>query len=318
MRSDNSLPSGSRVNGMTALTNYPSEPYLYPMIQLRNELVSVSIHPDGAELRSLQHLGNGRQYLWSGGPASWGKFSPVLFPIVGTVKDNRYTYRGNEYVLGRHGFAREKTFQAEQVSPTEARFALADDDSSWSVYPFAFRLLMQYRLDGSRMTLTYGVDNPGDDELWFCLGAHPAFAVPNNPALTYDDYHLEFSEPETAGRWELDGGLLRSSPSPFLAGAKKLALSKALFSKDAIVLKGLRSSILTLASAKDPHGLRFGIGDWPHLGLWAAPGADFLCIEPWQGHADQVGGDPDLTKKEGVVRLGPGGRWSKSWWVEIF
>jgi galactose mutarotase-like enzyme len=288
------------------------------MIQLSNDLISASIHPDGAELRSLVHLGNGRQYLWKGDPAFWGKFSPVLFPIVGTLKDNKYVHLGQEYSLWRHGFAREKTFSVEQLSSSEARFSLADDETTRKVFPFAFRLHLNYRLYGPRLILTYTVENPGSGDLYFCLGAHPAFAVPNAPDLAYDDYYLEFSEPETAGRWELEGGLLKAEPTPYLDAKIRIPLSKELFSKDAIVLKGLRSQTLVLASAKDPHGLCFGIEGWPHLGLWAAPGADFVCIEPWQGHADHVNDGPELRHKEGVVRLNPGGSWSKSWWVELF
>ena len=288
------------------------------MIQLFNEHIAASIHPDGAELRSLKHLTNGRQYLWSGDPAFWGKFSPVLFPIVGTVRDNRYTHEGHEYVLGRHGFARERTFVVEQYSATEARFTLVDDEATWKVYPFAFRLHLTYRLYGPRLTLTYTVENPGEQDMWFCLGAHPAFAVPNAPLLKYDDYYLEFSEPETTGRWVLDGGLLKAEPTPFLEEKIRIPLSRDLFARDAIVLKGLRSQTIVLATASDPHGCCFSIEGWPHLGLWAAPGADFLCIEPWQGHADHVNDHSELRRKEGVVHLETGRSWSKSWWVELF
>ena len=286
------------------------------MIHLSNDHLSADIHPDGAELRSLKH--HGREHLWSGDPAFWGKHSPVLFPIVGTVKGNVYTYEGKEYKLPRHGFARDKTFTAEVLSPSEARFTLADDESTRAVYPFAFRFHLNYKLYGARMILSYSVENPGVDDLYFCVGAHPAFAVPNAPGLSYEDYYLEFSEPETAGRWELESGLLKSAPVPFLNEAIRIPLSRELFAKDAIVLKGLRSSTLVLASAKDPHGVCFSIEGWPHLGLWAAPGADFLCIEPWQGHADHLDDDADIRTKEGVVRLEPGRTWSKAWWVELF
>ncbi len=286
------------------------------MIHLQNGQLSISIHPDGAELRSLKH--HDREYLWSGDPVYWGKYSPVLFPIVGTVKGNRYTHDGQSYSLPRHGFAREKTFAVEQSGVNKARFTLSDDEATRAVYPFSFRFHLTYELQGARMILTYTVENPGEEDLFFCLGAHPAFAVPLAPGLVYEDYHLEFSEPETAGRWELEGGLLKTTPTPYLSGIIRIPLSKELFSRDAIVLKGLRSSTLVLASDKDPHGVRFSIEGWPHLGLWAAPGADFLCIEPWQGHADHVDDDPDIRQKEGVVLVEPGRHWSKAWWVELF
>lgn len=292
--------------------------YLYCMVQLSNERISVSIHPDGAELRSLTHNVNGRQYLWSGDPAYWGKYSPVLFPFVGSLKDGRYTYEGKSYPMGRHGFARDKTFEAEVVDHREARFSLEDDESTRAVYPFSFRLTITYQLRGPILGVTYKVYNPGDGIMWFCIGAHPAFAVPNAPVLSYDDYFLDFNESEVLERWELEGGLLKKVSSPFLDGRSRILLSKDLFAKDAIVLKGLRSSTITVATTYDTHGFRFNMEGWPYLGLWAASGADFLCIEPWQGHADHVDDPYDITQKEGVVALESGRSWSRNWWVELF
>lgn len=288
------------------------------MIQLSHSDIQASIHPLGAELRQLSSSVTGLEYLWSGDPAWWGKFSPVLFPIVGTLRDHHYQYRGTTYTLPRHGFAREKVFRAEQISDSEALFTLEDDESTRVVYPFRFILQLRYLISDGRLTVRYSVFNPTDEPLYFSLGAHPAFRVPLREGLTYDDYRLTFSRPETTGRWTLSDGLIRDESVPFLNHEQVIPLTTETFARDAIVLKGLQSAHIELGSDRDPHGLRFGIEGWPHLGLWAAPGAPFVCIEPWQGHADTVSHDGEFTHKPGIVHLEPGGEWSKSWWVELF
>jgi galactose mutarotase-like enzyme len=272
----------------------------------------------GAELQKLTGVESGIEYLWNGDAAYWGKFSPVLFPIVGTLKNNHYSYKGSFYTLHRHGFAREKMFTAEQVSDSEAVFSLHDDESTRVLYPFRFILQLRYKLEGNRLTVSYTVYNPGDEELYFSIGAHPAFAVPLKKELAYEDYYLAFNEPETAGRWGLQDGLLMENPIPFLQNEQQIPLSQELFAKDAIVLKGLKSTSVALRTAIDSRGLSFGIDGWPHLGIWAAPGAPFVCIEPWQGHADPVNHDGNLVSKPGIVKLAVSEDWQKSWWVELY
>jgi galactose mutarotase-like enzyme len=286
------------------------------MIRLMNSQLQASMDPLGAELRELK--AHGRDYLWSGDPAWWGKCSPVLFPIVGTLKDNHYHYGGTTHTLPRHGFARDKVFEARQLSDTEAVFTMEDDEATRIAYPFRFLLRLRYLLVGNRLTVTYTVINTGDAPLFFSLGAHPAFAVPLMPESTYDDHYLEFETEETAGRWELKDGLLTGEVVPFLEHQRRIPLTKGLFASDAIVLKGLKSRSLSLRNDKDDHGLRFGIEGWPHLGIWAAKDADFVCIEPWQGHADPVSHDGRLERKPGMLRLAPAEDWENSWWVELF
>jgi galactose mutarotase-like enzyme len=286
------------------------------MVQLSHGRLEARVSPEGAELRSLRL--DETEYLWSGDARYWGKQSPVLFPIVGSLRDGRYRYRGTTYMLPRHGFARDRPFEAHVLSDREAYFSLEDDEASRLVYPFRFQLRIRYALSETGLSVEYAVANPSDDTLYFSIGGHPAFAVPLEPGLTYDDYHLDFSMPETAGRWKLRDGLLLEEEPGFLDGAANVPLRHELFREDAVVLKGLRSSHITLRSDKGKRGLRFGIEGWPHLGLWAPVGAPFVCIEPWQGHADPFDHDGELARKPGIVALEPGGCWERSWTVEPF
>jgi galactose mutarotase-like enzyme len=288
------------------------------MIELHNDHLQVSIDPKGAEMQMLCRKDNGLNYLWRGDPAFWGKFSPILFPIVGTLKENHYFFQGQQYTLPRHGFARDKTFVVSNLGPTEAVFTLSDDTATRSVYPFAFTLRIHYRLVGPALEVHYEVHNPGEGPLYFSVGGHPAFAVPLAPGTQYEDYTLTFSQPETATRRVLADGLLSASATPFLEGERVIHLTHELFTRDAIVLNGLVSESVTLGSDKTPHGLTFRIHGWPDLGIWAAPNAPFVCIEPWQGHADEVDSDQELTHKKGIVALAGGDTWERAWTVDLY
>jgi galactose mutarotase-like enzyme len=288
------------------------------MITLENEWLSVDIHPKGAELQRLYRKDLGLNYLWKGDPTFWGKHSPLLFPIVGELKDNTYYYQGKDYHLPRHGFARDREFEFATHNSQEALFTLQDDPTTLEIYPFPFLLEVHYSLKGSSLEVAYVVHNPAETALYFCIGGHPAFAVPLIEGQPYDTYQLTFSEEETAGRYELEGGLLQTIPSPFLNHQRILGLTTTLFAEDALVFKGLRSHQVTLGSPGTTHGLHFHVQGWPYLGIWAAPNAPFVCIEPWQGHADDVNTDQELIHKEGIIKLEAGDRWEKSWKVDLF
>ena len=288
------------------------------MHQLENDYLQVSVNSLGAELQKLYRKDTGLDYLWSGDPAFWGKFSPMLFPIVGTLRDNHYHYRGTGYSLPRHGFAREKSFTLTQASLTTLEFTLQDDESTRVVYPFRFVLRLTYTLEGHRLRVAYTVLNPDEQPLYFSIGAHPAFAVPLEQERSYHDYQLRFNQPETTGRWALQDGLLLNHAEPFLDQSSIIPLHPDLFARDAIVLKGLASDTISLRSAFSDHGWTFGFADWPHLGIWAAKGAPFVCIEPWQGHADPVNHDGDITRKPGIVHLDPMDSWQRDWWIDVF
>jgi galactose mutarotase-like enzyme len=155
--------------------------------------------------------------------------------------------------------------------------------------------------------------------LYFSVGGHPAFAVPLTKDTNYEDYYLVFDKQENTPRWPISNdGLIENTPDPLLQHSDRLPLTKELFSKDALVLKSLKSSLISVRSDKTEHGLRFDFPGFPFLGLWAAKGADFLCIEPWCGIADSVNTSQQLEEKEGINALEPGGEFSRTWIVKVF
>jgi galactose mutarotase-like enzyme len=289
------------------------------MITIENECLRVNINPKGAELTSIFSKDTQLEYMWEGDPAIWGKHSPVLFPIVGTLKENLYRYNSKDYSLPRHGFARDKTFAAEEYKTDECVFTLSGDEHTMKVYPFEFRLRIKYSLFQNTLSTSYEVLNPANEPLYFSIGAHPAFKVPITPGTAYEDYFLQFENLETANRWPITkDGLIDSSPLPLLTATDRLPLTKNLFSSDAIVFKSLKSTVLSLKSGKTPNGLEFSFPGFPFLGLWAAKGGDFVCIEPWCGIADPAGSDQLLKHKEGINKLAPGEDFVRTWTAKFF
>ncbi len=289
------------------------------MYQISNDQLTISISATGAELQSIYHRHNRQEYLWNGDPAFWGKKSPVLFPIVGGLKDNNYSFEGNVYTMGRHGFAREKEFTVTEQTPHQIHFTLLADEETKKIYPFDFCFSVIYTLVENKLTVTYQVDNTGNRTLWFSVGAHPAFAVPLVKGTAFSDHYLEFSEKETSDIWPLTHeGLIKTTPEPYLENTDHLPLLKELFYKDALVFKSLRSNSIAIRSLVNNHGIKLSFDGFPYMGIWSARNADFVCIEPWCGIADTEDSTGDLTHKEGIHSLYAGGSFTRNWQVKIF
>ena len=179
------------------------------MTVIENEFLKVAIQVKGAELDSIFHKEHQLEYLWSGDAAYWGKKSPVLFPIVGTLKDNSYYLKGEKYYLSRHGFARDCVFSIENHTADKAIFLLKWDSENFKNYPFQFELRLHYTLKINTLSVTYDVKNVGETPMYFSVGGHPAFKVPLVEGTSYGDYFIEINHVETAGRYPLSiDGLL--------------------------------------------------------------------------------------------------------------
>lgn len=286
---------------------------------ISNEILEVNILKRGAELTSIVSKSTGLEYMWNADPAFWAKTSPVLFPIVGTLKNDTYYYEGKAYQLGRHGFAREKEFTVTAQTAASVTFTLVTDESTLKNYPFHFRFDITYEVINNTLSVTYKVLNTGNTELLFSVGGHPAFKVPLVEGTAYTDYYLQFEKKETTGRWPISkDGLIETKPVSLLENSHRIPLSKELFLQDALVFKNLKSSKVSLKSSATSHGLLFDYTGFPFLGIWAAKNADFVCIEPWCGIADSVSTDQQLINKEGINKLDAGDAFERNWSVSLF
>jgi galactose mutarotase-like enzyme len=289
------------------------------MFILENEVLKVEVSPRGAELQSIVNKTFGLEYLWNGDPAFWSKRSPVLFPIVGSLKNNSFLYQGKSYQLPRHGFARDMEFQPEKQNANDITFLLKSSEETRKNYPFDFEFRVRYQILGDEISTEYIVTNTGTGLMYFSVGGHPAFCLPLDSNTVFSDYYLQFEETENLQRWPISkDGLIQLQPVPVLEDSNRLNLKKSLFYQDALVFKYVASSEISLASGKSKHGILFQMGEFPFLGIWSFKDADFICLEPWCGIADSVNSNQQLESKEGIEKISPGKVFSRQWRVKLF
>jgi galactose mutarotase-like enzyme len=269
-------------------------------ITITNGMLTAAINPQGAELNSLKDDG-GREYIWEGDPEFWGKHSPVLFPIVGTLRNNSYLFEGKTYAMTRHGFARDNAFTVKKQEENSIVFLLASNDDTKRMYPFDFELELSYTLTERTLHIYYTVTNKGIGDLPFSIGAHPAFALPGN----FEDYSLVFENDEQPVNTQLENDLLSNKETTLPVTDKVLPLTYGLFKNDALILKEHTSRCIEIAKNGEAF-LKVAFTDFPHLGIWTKENAPFICIEPWQGYSDERNASGNIIEKEGITILSPG------------
>lgn len=290
-----------------------------PNFFIENDELKAAISITGAELQSIYNKSNSTEYLWNANPDYWAKKSPVLFPIVGGLKNNQYHFNGKTYVLSRHGFAREKEFEVVQVSNKIIQFILSSSDKTVEIYPFYFKLTIEYSIEKNKLFTKYIVENLGTEEMYFSIGAHPAFKVPLAEQTKFEDWYVEFNEIENADIFPLTSdGLLENNSIPFFQNTNNLQLKKELFYKDALVFKKLNSNKISLKSKSSKTGLTMQFDDFNFFGIWSAKNANFVCLEPWCGIADSINSDGNFIQKEGINKLNSNEVFIRTWSIELF
>ncbi|SON56975.1 Aldose 1-epimerase [Hartmannibacter diazotrophicus] len=274
------------------------------IVVIRSAALSALISALGAELQTLTDA-RGNELLWNGDPAFWTGRAPILFPIVGEVADGTYRVGDKSYELGRHGFARKRDFIVAEAGESWVTFRLEADEETQKVYPFDFRLDMRFALEGATLAMTATVTNTGAGPLPASFGYHPAFRWPLPYGAPRGDHLIRFAQDEPAPIRRLAGNLLTPEPRPTPVDGRDMALADDLFVEDAVVFDDLRSRRLAYGVPETP-GLVVDYPQMPHLGIWTKPGAGYVCIEPWQGHADPDGFSGDIFDKPGIVAIEPG------------
>lgn len=285
-----------------------------------NTLTSASLRIDisslGAELKSIKDTSD-QEYLWQADSSFWARSAPILFPIVGALKDGRYLYQGKEYSLSQHGFARDKMFEVYSCSENHVTYRLVDDESTLQNYPFRFVLEVTYRLVERCLNVEYRVSNPSDQSLWFSIGGHPAFSLNWSSDDHVSDYYLEFSNAETVNAALIENKLLGQPSLSVFREGRYLDLSEELFDRDALIFTEHSSRKITLRCKNSAQSLSLSFDDFPHLGIWSKPKAPFVCIEPWQGHLDTIDHNNELTEKVGMICLSRNQSYQASYSIEI-
>jgi galactose mutarotase-like enzyme len=277
---------------------------------LSNGYLSAAVKPDGAELCSLRDA-EGTELLWQA-HAIWPRHAPVLFPIVGRLKDDTLLHRGRSYRMTQHGFARDRRFAWLNRTATSCRLVLHDDGETRAAYPFAFRFEVAFALDDDALEQTFTVVNTGREELPASVGAHPAFVWPLAEGVAKPAHVLAFEQPETGPIRQLEGGLLLQAAKPSPIRGDTLSLAPSLFAADALILDQVASRSVRY-TAPGAEAIEVSWDGFQQLGIWTRMTADdecadFLCIEPWHGTASPADFAGEFRDKPGLMLIPPGER----------
>lgn len=271
----------------------------------------VQINHLGAELCSFSN--NNVEFIWNANPKYWGKHSPVLFPIVGALKNNSFLFKNREYKLSRHGFARDLEFELIKKQDNRAIFSLKSSEETLKKYPFEFDLQIIYTLVNKCLTIEYLVKNNNKITMPFAIGAHPAFCLKDY----FENYTIELEKDESLDYFLLEDDLISSKTKKLKTKDKQFKLNYELFANDALVFKHIKSkSLLVLNKSKPIFKVEFV--DFPNLGIWTKNNAPFICIEPWFGYSDTSESSGNLFEKEGIQILNPDEIFNCKFSIEIF
>ena len=267
------------------------------MVTLKNSELTVKVNELGAELRSIVY--NNTEYMWEGKPEIWSGTAPIMFPICGGLKEDKYLLKGKEYTLTKHGFAKLSLFEIESVTDESAVFLLKSSEETKASYPFDFEFRVIYTLSDKSLKVDYKVDNKSADTMYFNVGAHEAYATPEG----IEDYDVLFDEEQTLNAQNLYGNILSQTSYPIIKDSKVLPLYDKYFILDALPFKNIKFKAATLRNRKTGRALRVDFENAPYFLLWHKHGAGYMCLEPWNGIPDVPGSSYDITEKEGITAL---------------
>ncbi|MFN1834955.1 aldose 1-epimerase family protein [Balneola sp. MJW-20] len=275
---------------------------------IQNDDLTVTVNQTGMELSSIRSVKNGIEYLWQGNPEIWGSQAPVLFPVIGALKNGRYIFDGKSYEMPKHGFIRDNDkIKVVEYSDNSILLSFSSSEESFRIYPFSFRFMVRFSLFDDTLITEHLIINTGDRPLYYSTGGHPAFNCPLRKGEKYEDYFIRFEKPETLSTCRLNSeGLISGKQELILNDTDELLLHDDLFNRDALIFKDPVSNKVSLINRTAGPVLTMSFKDFPSLGIWAKPGAPYICLEPWAGIADHQDTDQQLTNKEGILKLDAG------------
>lgn len=269
------------------------------MVKITNGIITVEIAELGAEIKKLTV--NGEDRLWSGDPEWWANVAPVLFPICGGLKDDKFTFEGKTYDLQKHGFAKLMEFEVEKTGKSFATFLLKDTPETLKSFPWEFEFRITYTLIGHRVEVKYDVKNLSSKTMYMSVGSHEAYACPEG----IEDYDIIFEKKENLKAAVVKGKLLGRETETVLLDSDTLPLYNKYFDVDALVFTDLKSRFVTLRNRKTGKSVSVSFPDRDYLLLWTKPSAPYICIEPWSGIPSYEDDSLDITAKTGINAVPP-------------
>lgn len=266
------------------------------IIEIKNERLTVGVSKYGAE---LQYITNaiGKNFLWNGDEKVWGRKAPVLFPICGSLVNDRYSYKGNTYNMKIHGFAWESYFDEEFCGADKTVLSLSSSEETKKIYPFDFKLKVNFELYENTLSVSYEIENRTRGDMYFSVGAHEGYYCPGG----IENYVVEFDKGNSIPRFAN-----RNDIVPVMCNGV-LELKNSYFRDDLIVIKNPEFKKVTLREKAGLRKVVLEMGNCDNLLIWTVPQSEFLCLEPWNGIQNWIGAkECDIRQKEGIKTLEAG------------
>ncbi len=288
------------------------------IVCIENDYLSVAAESDGAQLKSVRSKITGREYLWQGDPAYWTGRAYNLFPIIGRMTGNKYTYENAEYEMLIHGFIRRNELKLKEYTSTKMVFELSSNEDTLKQYPFGFEFNAIFEVIANKLDITYRVVNKDNKEIIFGVGGHPGFNIPFAEGV-FEDYYVEFPYAENVKNPTMTDSCYMTGEAPsYELCDNKVHLKHSLFDRDVIILTGT-NGVAYIKSDKTNTNIKFIYPDMKYLGLWHKPKTDapFICLEPWSALPAKDGVVEDISEKADMTHLGAGEIYTNTYTVEI-
>ncbi|ANK59486.1 aldose epimerase [Loigolactobacillus backii] len=274
-------------------------------VSIENEFLKATFKEHGAELISLISKDSGNEAIWQADPKAWGRHAPILFPIVGRLKNDEYRYQGKTYHMTQHGFARDKDFTVVEQKAASVSLQLTDDEQTRQVFPFAFELTVNYQLLDNQLIVGYQVHNPTTNDLYFSVGGHPGFQIPLTSDTAFEDYYISYDPKKTRVQIPLQGAYNDAEHKTLASTDTDHDLSHELFKNDALIYELHQENTFTLKNDQNKSAISVTVPNAPYTGIWSPypVTGNVVCIEPWWGIADNIAASGELTEKMGINHL---------------
>ena len=284
---------------------------------LDNNILTVDIAPQGAEPVSIRH--NGREYLWNGDARFWNRHAPILFPVVGKPYRNELHIHGETLTMKQHGFARDSHF--EELGDGRMRMV---GNTNTQQYPYRFALEVHYRIDGSALVATWRVENQDTVDMYFQIGAHPGFMLPDyNPADTMHGY-VRYYDRNGNPIAPVIVSALDDGNRVALKAAKRvpseMPITAETFAHDALIFENQQVATAELCDKQGRRVLSVSCTQAEAYGIWAPhkEGCPFVCLEPWCGICDAKGFVGDIAERTYSHRLAPQESYLFTYTVQLY
>ena len=279
---------------------------------IENDYLVIGVKEFGCEIATIKSKKTDYEFMWQGNPDIWSGQAPILFPIVGRLIDDKYTLDGVDYEMPKHGFARKMPWKFIGCDKNSMSFRLTDTADTRKIYPYEFDLTVTYTLDGNTLKVSHDIKNKTDNFMYFSIGAHPAFNCAIGDVLSFDNNETLYTE-----KIDLVKSLRLPDKTPVLDNEKDIVITNDVFNEDALILSDIKSENITLNISEGGKKIIFNLGGAPYLGIWAKPGAPYVCIEPWYGVNDSQEKKDDFSKKDAINSMNAKDTFNFTWKAEF-